>query len=112
MVTAETAVVLPALLLVLALGLSAIGQVLDVVRVTDAARSGARMAARGDDDAQVRAAALRGVDPTAATVVITRTSTTVVVTVRQPGDPVLAGLHAVGVNWPAATATATSLVEQ
>lgn len=111
MVTAETAVVLPVLLLVLALGLSAIGHVLDVVRVTDAARSGARMAARGDDDAQVRAAAFRGIDP-AATVTITRSSTTVVVSVRQPGDPVLAGLRVVGLHWPAATAAATALVEQ
>lgn len=48
MVTAEFAVVLPAVVFVLALSLGALGLALDQVRCVDAARSGARAAARGD----------------------------------------------------------------
>ena len=48
MVTAELAVVLPALLLVLAVALSALGLAVDQVRCVDAAAAGARAAARGD----------------------------------------------------------------
>jgi len=48
MVTAEFAVVLPAVVLVLALSLGAMGLALDQVRCVDAARAGARAASRGD----------------------------------------------------------------
>jgi hypothetical protein len=48
MVTAEFAVVLPAVVFVLALSLGALGLALDQVRCVDAARAGARAAARGD----------------------------------------------------------------
>ena len=48
MVTAEFAVVLPAIVLVLALSLGALGLALDQIRCVDAARAGARAAARGD----------------------------------------------------------------
>jgi len=48
MATAEFAVVLPAIVLVLALSLGAMGLALDQIRCVDAARAGARAAARGD----------------------------------------------------------------
>jgi len=48
MVTAEFAVVLPAIVLVLALSLGALGLALDQIRCVDAARAGARAASRGD----------------------------------------------------------------
>jgi Flp pilus assembly protein TadG len=49
MVTAETAVVLPVLLLVLAGAISAVTLVAAHLRCVDAAREGARAAARGED---------------------------------------------------------------
>jgi len=48
MVTAEFAVVLPAVVLVLALSLGALGLAWDQIRCVDAARAGARAASRGD----------------------------------------------------------------
>ena len=48
MVTAEIAVALPALLLVLTSALSALSMVSDEVRCVDAARVGARLLARGE----------------------------------------------------------------
>ena len=59
MVTAETAVVLPVLLLVLAGAVAAVTVVGAQLRCVDAAREGARAAARGDDAATVRALVLR-----------------------------------------------------
>lgn len=56
MVTAELAVALPALVLVLTLGLSAVQAVTDQLRCIDAARVGARMLARGDAVDVVRSA--------------------------------------------------------
>ena len=53
MVTAETAVVLPVLLLVLAAAVAAVTVVGAQLRCVDAAREGARAAARGDDAAAV-----------------------------------------------------------
>lgn len=53
MVTAETAVVLPVLLLVLAAAVSAVTVVGAQVRCVDAAREGARAAARGETPATV-----------------------------------------------------------
>ncbi len=59
MVTAETAVVLPSVIVVLALVLSAVSAGATALRVTDAARAAARAAAlgRSDLDAVVAAAA-------------------------------------------------------
>lgn len=54
MVTAETAVVLPVLLLVLAGAVAAVTVVGAQLRCVDAAREGARAAARGEDTATVR----------------------------------------------------------
>ena len=59
MVTAETAVVLPVLLLVLAAAVAAMTVVGAQLRCVDAAREGARAAARGEDVASVRALVLR-----------------------------------------------------
>jgi len=53
MVTAEFAVVLPAVVLVLALSVGALGLALDQIRCVDAARAGARAAARGDSPGAV-----------------------------------------------------------
>lgn len=53
MVTAEFAVVLPAVVLVLALSLGALGLAWDQVRCVDAARAGARAASRGDSPGAV-----------------------------------------------------------
>ena len=62
--TAELAVALPALVLVLALALAALDVGIAQVRCVDAARIGARLLARGDAPgralAEVRAAAPRG----------------------------------------------------
>jgi Flp pilus assembly protein TadG len=54
MVTAETAVVLPLLLLVLAGAVAAVTVVGAQLRCVDAAREGARAAARGEEIAEVR----------------------------------------------------------
>ncbi|WP_404380536.1 pilus assembly protein TadE [Knoellia locipacati] len=54
MVTAEIAVALPALVLVLTLGLGAVGAVTDHLRCVDAARTGARLLARGEPVEEVR----------------------------------------------------------
>ena len=59
MVTAETAVVLPVLFLVLAGAVAAVTVIGAQLRCVDAAREGARAAARGDDVATVRALVLR-----------------------------------------------------
>lgn len=55
MVTAELAVALTALVLVLGLAVNAIVAGIDLIRCTDAARVAARALARGDDPALVRA---------------------------------------------------------
>jgi Flp pilus assembly protein TadG len=59
MVTAETAVVLPVLLLVLAAAVSGVTVVGAQLRCVDAAREGARAAARGETVAEVTALANR-----------------------------------------------------
>ncbi|BDV31363.1 TadE family type IV pilus minor pilin [Microbacterium terricola] len=65
-VVAEFAVALPAVVLVLALGAGALAASGRQVRMQDAAADAARLAARGESDARVRAAA-----PGAATVIST-----------------------------------------
>ncbi len=54
MVTAEAAVVLPVLVFLLAAALAAVSVVTAQMRCADAAREGARAAARGETDAVVR----------------------------------------------------------
>jgi len=64
-VTAEAAMALPALVLVLAAGLWAISVVAAQLACVDAARAGARAAARGEPLEAVRAAALKAAPPQA-----------------------------------------------
>lgn len=71
MVTAETAVVLPVLLLVLAGAVSALIVVGAQLRCVDAAREGARAAARGDGGPAVTAIVARAAPSGAATRVAT-----------------------------------------
>ncbi len=59
MATAELAVVLPTLVLVIAAGLTMVSVVLAQMRCVDAARESARAAARGEPADVVRAAAVR-----------------------------------------------------
>ncbi len=59
MATAEFAVVLPALVLIIAAGLAMVSVVLAQVRCVDAAREAARAAARGEPPDVVRSAAVR-----------------------------------------------------
>jgi Flp pilus assembly protein TadG len=71
MVTAETAVVLPVLLFVLAGAVAAVTVLGAQLRCVDAAREGARAAARGEDVATVRALVLRAA-PDGVAVSVTR----------------------------------------
>ena len=81
MVTAETAVVLPVLLLVLAGAVAAIVVVGAQLRCVDAAREGARAAARGESPAAVTEIVRRAA-PAGTTVSVTRTDSEVRVSVR------------------------------
>jgi hypothetical protein len=86
-VTVETAVALPALVLVLAVAIWGVSATAAEVACVDAARAGARAAARGERPEAVRAAVLRAA-PAGAAVGIVRgpalTRVTVRVTVRPP----------------------------
>ncbi|MFW3170162.1 TadE family type IV pilus minor pilin [Geodermatophilus sp. CPCC 206100] len=86
MVTAETAVVLPVLLLVLAGAVAAVTVVGAQLRCVDAAREGARAAARGEESAFVHAVAGRAA-PDGASVAVAATGATVVVTVTAEVAP-------------------------
>ncbi|NEK60538.1 pilus assembly protein TadE [Geodermatophilus sabuli] len=90
MVTAETAVVLPVLLLVLAGAVAAVTVVGAQLRCVDAAREGARAAARGEETAVVVALAARAAPAGAlTTVAVDGTAVTVTVTaVVAPLGPV------------------------
>lgn len=90
MVTAETAVALPAVVLVLALGLGAAGLGVDTVRCVDAARVGARAAARGDDGA----VAARRAAPDGSGITHTRAGGDVRVDVVAPARPLTGWLPA------------------
>jgi len=105
MVTAETAVVLPMLVLILGLLLGIVGHSVDVIRVIDAARSGARLAARGESHQQVRQQTLAEA-PQGSEVDVELTANTVVVRVASPPRRLL-GL----IELPAASSHATALME-
>ena len=79
--TAEAAVALPALVAVVGLALGALVTVEGQLRCVDAARAGARVAARGDDDVTVRRAATE-LAPRRAQVAVARRDPLVRVTVR------------------------------
>jgi Flp pilus assembly protein TadG len=86
MVTAETAVVLPVLLVVLAAAVAAVVVVGSQLRCVDAAREGARSAARGDTLAVVTELAGRAA-PDGARTTMTGTGDTVTVTVTATVQP-------------------------
>jgi Flp pilus assembly protein TadG len=81
MITAETAVVLPVLLLVLAGAVAAVTVVGAQLRCVDAAREGARAAARGEDAAVATALAGRAA-PDGAVIAVSSGGEEVVVSVR------------------------------
>jgi hypothetical protein len=80
-ITAELALALPTLVLLLGVGLWLQSAVALQARCQDAARAGARAAARGDADGAIRAALL-GVLPPGAEVGISRAGRMVTVSVR------------------------------
>jgi Flp pilus assembly protein TadG len=79
-VTAETALAIPSLVVVLLLAVWVLLGVTSQLRCLDAAHLAARAAARGESDAQVRAAAAR-VAPRGAAVAVSRSDGTVEVQV-------------------------------
>ena len=93
-VTAEAAIVLPTLMVVLGLLVGVVVTVGDQLRCVDAARSGARLAARGESDARVRSVA-RQVAPPGAEVEVVTAGGEVDVTVRLAVRPThwLPALH-------------------
>ncbi len=102
MVTAELAVVLPAVVLLLGILLGGVGVAIDQVRCVDAARLGARAAARGDPPGQVESLT-REAAPDGASVQISAGGDRVVVRVRA-GPGWLGGLLP-GAIRPEATAS-------
>jgi Flp pilus assembly protein TadG len=86
MVTAETAVVLPVLLLVLAGAVAAVVVVGAQLRCVDAAREGARAAARGEQPAVVTEIVRRAA-PAGAAITLSRTGDEVRVTVSAEVAP-------------------------
>ena len=81
MVTAELAVAIPAVVLVLVACLAGLGAAVDQVRCVDAARLGSRAAARGDSPERVTELARAGAPPAAA-VTLSRQGDLAVVTVQ------------------------------
>lgn len=106
MVTAETAVVLPVLVLLLALLLGALAQAVDTIKAVDAARSGARLAARGETPGTVKSQTLAEA-PGDATVRVHQVGDQIHVTVTAPGRHLLGLLP-----LPPVVTTAVSLVEE
>jgi hypothetical protein len=93
-VTAETAIVLPALAIVVAAALWAIAVAGAQLRCVDAARDGARAAARGESESAVMVAA-RATAPQGASIDIARNGSQIVVTVKVrvgPASGVLASI--------------------
>ncbi|PRY59497.1 hypothetical protein BCF74_10987 [Knoellia remsis] len=91
MVTAEIAVAMPALLLVTTIALSAVGAVTDQLRCVDAARTGARLLARGEPVERVRTE-VAGQAPAGATVQVRVMPDDVTVTVTADPPPLLESL--------------------
>jgi hypothetical protein len=90
-VTAETAVAFPALVVVMAVALWGVSAAAAQVACVDAARAGARAAARGEQTAAVRAAVLRAAPP-GASVDLTRDPLTTRVIVHAVARPPLKAL--------------------
>ncbi|MEO8329674.1 MAG: TadE family type IV pilus minor pilin [Candidatus Nanopelagicales bacterium] len=105
MVTAETAVVLPVLVMLLVVLLGVIGHAVDQVRAIDAARTAARMAARGELVDDVKQQAAREAPP-GSVVSVEHIDETFRVTLTVPGVRVL-GL----IELPQVEAVAVALDE-
>jgi Flp pilus assembly protein TadG len=98
-------VLLPGLAAVLALAVSVIGAGLDQAEVTEAARSAARLLARGESADSVRASALEAAPP-GSRIAVRTSDGAVVVTVEAPGRRMLPWLR-----LPDTRATATAAAE-
>lgn len=96
--TAEFAVALPALMLLVVFALGAVGTVVDKVRCLDAARDAALVQARGGDG---EAAGLARA-PAGATVLVTRSGTTITAVVSMRAAPL-------GIQLGAMTVTSTAV---
>ncbi|HET9188423.1 MAG TPA: TadE family type IV pilus minor pilin [Acidothermaceae bacterium] len=107
-VTAETAIVLPALVVLLGVALWAIAVAGAQVRCVDAARDAARAAARGEPDAAVVAVATAA-GPPGCDVVVSHRGDRVVVIVRARIGPASGPLSAIAA--PVAQATAVAETE-
>ena len=97
MATAEVAVALPALVVLVAAGMTAVSVLTAQLRCVDAAREGARAAARGEDAAIVRSLAERS-GPDGSDVQMTSGGQEVEVTVSAEADSVGGLLPAVRVQ--------------
>ncbi|HEY0870006.1 MAG TPA: TadE family type IV pilus minor pilin [Acidothermaceae bacterium] len=106
-VTAETAMVLPVLALLLAVGLWAVAVAGAQVRCVDAARDAARAAARGESDA-IATAVGRAAAPGDAQIELSHRGGVVVVTVTARVGGGLGPLAAIPAPMVTATATAQS----
>jgi hypothetical protein len=84
MATAELAVAMPAVALLLVLALSTLSSAVDHIRCVDAARAAARIMARGEGEADATRAA-RALAPSGSSVVLSSESTVVRVIVTAPG---------------------------
>jgi hypothetical protein len=92
MVTAELAVAFPALVLVVAMALGGLAAMTAQVRCADAAAVGARLAARGESDPVVRAAAARAEPGSRVSLVRSADTVEVAVSRRLAGPGVLGRL--------------------
>jgi Flp pilus assembly protein TadG len=106
-VTAETAMVLPVLAILLAVGLWAVAVAGAQLRCIDAARDAARAVARGESDSSASAAASAAAPP-GAHIDIGHVGNRVVVVVSVRVGKGLGPLSAVSIPTVAATATAES----
>lgn len=104
MATAEFAVAMPAVVLVLALSLSALAAGLDQIRCVDAARSAARLLARGEADGAARRAG-EALAPDGSELVVSADATLVRVRVTAPAPWALRWLGHAG--QPSAEVVAT-----
>lgn len=104
MVTAELALAIPVMLVVLAMGLEAVRVGIDEVRCVDAARQAARALARGETEAWARAVAARA-GPAGAVVRVGASGSEVTVEVSAARE--LAGMRVLTVRG-----SATALTEQ
>ncbi len=107
--TAELALALPTLMLILGVGVWMQSAVALQARCQDAARAGARAAARGDPDREIRGA-LGAALPSGAQIAISRSGSQVTVAVRAEAS--VPGVLSALVSAPSVTASATAVDEQ